>query len=833
MGNRFKDCIALFSQGDTQSLFKYSKHALEKEMLRVDNKGHISMRKHPESLGAALTHPYISTDFSEAQLELITPPFHSIPKVIDFLSDLERFIVNRIDDEMFWPFSMPCILPTEGKLPLAKYGPSSEGQNRELYRRGLAYRYGGKMQTMSGIHYNFSFSEEFWDYFSCRSLSSDDRKSFISNSYLHIVRNFLRWGWLHTYFFGTSPWVDKSYFEKEPAFLKLHKNRIYYGDYATSIRLSTLGYYSKGQAQKRIRFNGLEEYIRDLEYAVSTPYDAFQRLGVFRNGERRQLNANILQQESEHYSRIRPKPNIIPGCRPLDVLKGTGVSYLEIRAVDLDPFELGGIRGDQLHFLYAFIVYCLFKGSKPIGLSEQKEIIENQSKMSLKGRYPKLKLRREGKPILMREWAQAILKEMDTVAQLLDEQLGVEFYSRALERQKAKLEDSKLTPSFRIQEELIKGNKTMAVLAREFTEKHIGVLKEKKMSHSMEKMLSEECVKSLQKKKEQQVYDDFILKGYEDLETSTQMIIREAIKRGIYVEVLDRNDNFIRLKKGKKEEFVRQATETSKDSIITYFLMANKFVTKNRLLKKGFSVPLGKVYTSKKEAIEAYDEHRSRKVVVKPNSTNYGVGISFISPHDKKAYQCALEEAFKLDKEVIVEEFCSGKEYRFLVINNKVVAACRRIPANVIGDGKSTVNELVKAKNADLNFYKIEKYRIRLGKRECIRLASQGLGPKSIPKKGKQIFLRKNSNVSTGGDSIDVTDLIPKVYKDLAVRAVKDFKATFCGIDIIITDLEAKPSKGNYKIIELNYNPALFLHRYPIEGKTRYIEKDVLDALGF
>ncbi len=328
---------------------------------------------------------------------------------------------------------------------------------------------------------------------------------------------------------------------------------------------------------------------------------------------------------------------------------------------------------------------------------------------------------------------------------------------------------------------------------------------------------------------------DFQTKGYEDLELSTQVIIKEAIFRGIEVEVLDRKENFIRLTKEQKVEYIRQATETSVDSYVTALLMGNKGVTKKVLSEAGIRVPKGKVYDSRKKAFHDYPLI-SKKQVVKPKTTNYGIGISIVEANDKAMFSDALTEAFKHDSSVIVEEFLKGKEYRFLVIGDQVAAVLHRVPANVTGNGTQSIKELVEIKNKDTRRGKgyitpLEK--IELGNVELEVLQSRGFDEDSVPEKGKVVFLRKNSNISTGGDSIDFTDEVHEAYKKIAVQAAKIAGAKICGVDMLIQDVRECPAENNYGIIELNFNPVLYFHDFPFEGENREVEKYVLDLLEF
>ncbi len=833
MSWNYPQIFKLFEENRQHELFLHSKHGLEKECLRVNNIAELSQQPHPNFMGSSLTHPYISTDFSEAQLEFITSTFNNEKKAIQHLKNLQKYTFDHMKKEWMWPFSSPCLLPKAKDIPLADYGSSKLGEEKKIYRRGLGFRYGRKMQTMSGIHYNFSFSEDFFRLLHNNFDPDTSLQEFINKCYFKIMRNFLRWGWINAYFFGASPAVDRSYFDKPCKQLSLMRHRTLYGEYTTSIRMSALGYYSRVQAQYAISFNDLSFYLQDMKKALSTSSSTFKTIGLFKKNKHLQLNHNVLQIEAEHYSRIRPKAPYGSKLSSVEALKNEGVSFIEIRAVDLDPFDSVGVTEEQLHFLHVLIIDCLFQTSSPITETERKEICYNQNRVTLEGRNPKLKLKKNGKSINFRTWAMEIMNRIEKTAKLLDLNHTDNRYISVLKKQKEKLNDVSLTPSYRIMQQLQKEKISFKEFGLKLAKKHKRASKQYSIPPSFEKEMEKWAVDSNRKQQELEYHDDMFLSGFEDMEISTQMIIREVQNRGIDVTVLDRGDNFIRLKRGSKTELIKQGTKTSKDSLISYLIMENKSVTKQLLREKGLQVPCGRIYYDQKKAFEDYSYFSKKKIVVKPNSTNYGLGISFVNPNSEKEYTLALEKAFKLSDDVLVENFCIGKEYRVLVIDYKVVAVCLREPPHVVGDGIHTIGQLIHKKNFDPNEFKIPKYRIQMGDEESSILKEQGFTFKSIPKKNEKALLRKNSNVSTGGDPVDMTDLLHDDYCQLAIEATRIVRATFCGVDIIIKNPTSKKTSKNHSIIELNFNPALFLHRYPNKGEKRYVEKDVLDALGF
>ena len=330
---------------------------------------------------------------------------------------------------------------------------------------------------------------------------------------------------------------------------------------------------------------------------------------------------------------------------------------------------------------------------------------------------------------------------------------------------------------------------------------------------------------------------NFTTPGYEDLELSTQILIKEALKRDIEVQVVDRKDNFIQLQKGKKIEYIKQATMTSADTYIAPLIMGNKMVTKSILSLHGIRVPYGKVASDIGGAIQLFHEFAGKDIVIKPNSTNFGIAVTIIENNQSRDdYEKGVREAFEHDISVIIEEFIRGKEYRFLIAGDEVIAILHRVAANVTGDGIHTIGELIDEKNNSPlrgEGYTKPLEKIKMGTTEDFFLKLQGKNFSTIPKNEELVFLRINSNISTGGDSIDYTDEIMDSYKKIALRAAHAVGAKICGADIIIQDLHAEPDMNNHGVIELNFNPALHIHNFPFKGKNRHAEKKVLDLLGF
>jgi glutamate--cysteine ligase len=331
---------------------------------------------------------------------------------------------------------------------------------------------------------------------------------------------------------------------------------------------------------------------------------------------------------------------------------------------------------------------------------------------------------------------------------------------------------------------------------------------------------------------------DFTLpKGYEDLEISTQIIIREAISLGIEIEIIDRKENFLRLKKGNKQEFVKEASKTRLDSLMTYLVMENKIASKIVLLENGIRVPRGNHYASLETAIADFEVFKDIKKVIKPATTNFGIGIGIENPNESlDTYTNHLKHAFSFSASVIIEEFIEGPEYRFLVLGGEVAAVCNRVPANVIGDGISSIAQLISEKNKDPRRgegHKTPLERIQMSEIERAILSANGLTFESIPNKEQIVYLRKNSNISTGGDSLDRTEEVHPEFKEIAIRSARAAGAMICGIDIISSQIEKKPDPSTYAILEINFNPVLYIHEFPYQGKSRPVGKKVLELLGF
>jgi len=435
---------------------------LEKESMRVTAQGRLATTPHPVQLGSALTHPHITTDYSESLLEFITPPYSEASATLSFLEDIHRFVYSMLPEgELLLPTSMPIGFDQDEDIPIADYGKSNIGRMKHIYRVGLAYRYGRAMQAIAGVHFNFSVAETLWPLL--REVLPQDHsdKEFRTSAYFSMIRNLHRYGWLLLYLFGASPVVNGQFLKCRggiPAeFTELSPNS--YGmPYATSLRMSDIGYKNKTQTGLHISFNSLEEYVTSLCHAIETPHPPYQAIGVKVQGEYRQLSSNVLQIENEYYSPVRPK-QIAKSCeKPTLALKRRGVRYVEIRALDLDPFAAVGIGQDQIHFLEAFLWFCLLHDSPPINRSENRAINANLLATAQRGRDPKLVLMQEDKAVSLARWASEILEAMEPLCRVMDESLPLPPYLSSLIRQQEKLDRPNLTPSARMLRELRENN---------------------------------------------------------------------------------------------------------------------------------------------------------------------------------------------------------------------------------------------------------------------------------------------------------------------------------------------------------------------------------------
>src|SRR5580704_14473265 len=453
----FERRLAALINGGQPQILQGGRKGVEKESLRVEPSGALAQTMHPRLLGSALTNEHITTDYSESLIELVTPAFTTSWELLQYLLDLHQFVYRHLGDELLWATSMPGSIERDEDIPIAQFGSSHVGQMKTIYRRGLGLRYGRMMQAISGVHFNCSFPLPFWEAYADVFQSHDHGTQFVSARYFDLLRNYRRYGWIVLYLFGVSPVVCKSFLRGRNAGLEDFTANTAYEPYATSLRMSDVGYRNRNQAGLNVSVNSLDEYVRDLTYAISTPHPPYEALGVKVDGEYRQLNANILQIENEYYSFIRPKRVARSGERPTKALQRAGVEYVEVRALDVSAFDPVGVNQNKLRFLEAFLALCLLKESPPIGESEQDSLDKNHVTVARRGREPGLSLWRDGHTVPMLDSARELLDSMSGICDVLDRGDPARPYTQALAIQAAKLADVALTPSARLLTDLSAG----------------------------------------------------------------------------------------------------------------------------------------------------------------------------------------------------------------------------------------------------------------------------------------------------------------------------------------------------------------------------------------
>lgn len=465
--------IAAFGQEQHLSTLGQFGRGIEREALRVLPQGKLSQRGHSKNIGAALTHPNITTDYSETLLEFITPVSYAPETAIAQLEDVQKFTLSQLDDEILWPLSMPCFVDDDNKIPLAQYGKSNIGKMKTVYRQGLKNRYGSMMQVISGIHFNFSFSNDFW--VSLQTIENDNSPldEYISQKYFALLRNYKRFCWLIPYLYGSSPAICGSFLQNKATnlpFKKTEKGYMYL-EYATSLRMSDLGYTNSEQSSLQICYNSLSGYLDGVSNAINLPSKKFAEIGIKVNGEYQQLNSNILQIENELYAPVRPKCVAKVNEKPSEALKNRGVEYVEVRALDVNPFSATGINVEQIRFLDIFLTFCLLEKSPELTCSEQEVSEQNMDNVVVQGRDPKLVLKDNGIDKSITQWGNEIFAKLADIATLLDQAASKEQernsnnYNKALATEFEKINNVNLTPSAKILASVVEHNQSLTQLA--------------------------------------------------------------------------------------------------------------------------------------------------------------------------------------------------------------------------------------------------------------------------------------------------------------------------------------------------------------------------------
>lgn len=722
---------------------------LERESLRINSDNRVAQTPHPETLGSRSFHPYIQTDYSEPQLELITPVAHSTKEARRFLGAITDVAVRSMEKtEYLWPLSMPPVISADD-IQIAQLESDFEYQ----YRVGLAERYGKLLQSMSGIHYNFELGKDLTQQL-FEASDYDDLITFKNALYLKLAQNFLRYRWILTYLYGASSLAEKGFLTEEIGCVR-------------SIRNSNYGYVNAPDVH--ISFSSLEQYVTDIEQAVASG----------------QLSA-----EKEFYSAVR-----LRGAKTSRDFLTKGITYLEFRNFDLNPFEPLAISQETLDTTHLFALALLWLDDMERVDKELAQAADLNNRIALSHPHTPLPAEADASPIL-------------TAMKAIVQHFGLDdYYSQLIAQIEAALQDPRLTLSGKIAEQV-----------EDESLEHFGQ-QQGRLCHDYAWTAP------------------YALKGYENMELSTQMILFDAIQMGLHVEILDEEDQFLKLWHGDHVEYIKNGNMTSKDNYVIPLAMANKVVTKKILDQAGFPVPVGAEFANKEDALRYYGQVTSSAIVIKPKSTNFGLGISiFQEPASLADYEKALDIAFSEDNHVLVEEFVAGTEYRFFILEGKCEAVLLRVAANVVGDGQSTIRELVDQKNQDPlrgRDHRSPLEIINLGDIELLMLEQQGYTPDTVLPEGVQAFLRGNSNISTGGDSIDMTDQMDESYKQLAAAMATAMGAWACGVDLIIPDRTKQASKNepNCTCIELNFNPAMYLHTYTYAGPGQSITPKILRKL--
>ena len=723
---------------------------IERESLRVDRQGKLAHTPHPSCLGARSFHPYIQTDFCEFQMELITPVAKSTTEARRFLGAITDVAGRSISkDELLWPLSMPPRINAQ-EIQVAQL----ENEFERHYRNYLAEKYGTKLQAISGIHYNMELGKDLVEALFQES-DQIDIIAFKNALYLKLAQNYLRYRWVITYLFGAAPIAEQGFFDQEVP------------EPVRSFRNSDHGYVNKEEIQ--VSFASLEDYVSAIENYI----------------EQGDLIA-----EKEFYSAVRFR-----GQKVNRSFLDKGITYLEFRNFDLNPFERIGISQDTMDTVHLLLLAFLWLDAP-----------ENVDQALTQGHAlnEKIALSHPLEPLPSEAETQNITTALDQLVQ----HFGLGDYHQGLVKQ---VKDAFADPSQTLAAQLL--------------------------PHIKDKSLADFA---LDKALAYHDYDwtaHYALKGYEEMELSTQMLLFDAIQKGIHFEILDEQDQFLKLWHKDHVEYVKNGNMTSKDNYVVPLAMANKTVTKKILADAGFPVPAGDEFTSLEQGLAYYPLIKDKQIVVKPKSTNFGLGISiFQEPASLDNYQKALEIAFAEDTAVLVEEFIPGTEYRFFILDGRCEAVLLRVAANVVGDGKHTIRELVAQKNA--NPLRGRDHRspleiIDLGDIEQLMLTQQGYTPDDMLPEGKKVNLRRNSNISTGGDSIDVTETMDSSYQELAAAMATSMGAWACGVDLIIPDKTqpASKEKPHFTCIELNFNPAMYIHTYCAEGPGQAITPKILDKL--
>lgn len=494
--------LTLLQNDNTQLLLKGALHGIEKEGLRVNPSGTLSLEPHPQQLGSPLTNSYVTTDFSESLLELITPVFTNPATALNFLKTVHQFTYSHLDEEIIWAGSMPCQIDDVSLIPIAQFGASNIGKMKHVYRVGLEHRYGKMMQSIAGIHYNFSLPKDFWRAYQALQKNQNSLQSFTSSSYFKMIRNFRRHSWLLLFLFGASPAVSRSFVQGKQHNLETMHHDTLFLPYATSLRMSGLGYSTTAQSSLNICFNHLKTYLKSLTEAIHTSYPPYEKIGVKVNGHFRQLSTTVLQIENEYYSDIRPKRIPREEETPLQALRKRGVEYIEVRNTDINPLLPVGIELSQAIFLDTFLISCLLMGDEILCPNECKIVAENQQNVATRGREPNLDLLSLKGRIKLKETGTQLIEQFKLTAELLDQLHNTNIYSQSVNMQLEKLQNPSLTPSAQIIDSLTTSGLEYTEWTMDISKAHKETLQNSSQDKAVLKNLTKQSMESITRQQE-------------------------------------------------------------------------------------------------------------------------------------------------------------------------------------------------------------------------------------------------------------------------------------------------------------------------------------------
>lgn len=763
------DLKEFYKRPEMKALLLRSAIGLEKENIRVHEDGNFVLTPHP--FGNKAKHPFILTDFSESQVEIGTEVCANPDQVYDQLENLHDIVTTTIAVEYS---ETEYLWPISNPPIIAdeKRIPiakyDDENKAKETYREYLADKYGKKIMLYCGIHYNFSFDEQLIFRLHQTLGCRSSIQELKSRIYLTMAKNCYLYSWFPVVMTAASPIFHESFMDSG---IPVGGGR-FLG--YSSMRNSKYGYWNKEEII--LDYKNLDSYISSI-------------VSVVRQGD--------LHSSSEFYTPVRLKPK---GKYLMKNLREQGVNHIELRMFDLNPLCKNGMNKSDMELMEYFLLYLATLPD--FDYTAEWQIISHKNHLnSASYDIDQVNIVMPGRTESLRNAALRLMDEMTEFYRDIDVQQAIDVLNEARKR----IENPELLYSH--------------IIYREIAEKgyvNFGI----------------ECAKEALKKSNEQYY---LLKGFEDLELSTQALIKACLKLGVKYEVLDRKDNFVRLTKDGRTEYVKQATKTSRDNCASILIMRNKYLTKQILREHGISTPRGVVYESKEAALREFYNRPGVACVVKPNFSNYGKGITvFTEPPTFENFEKALEIAFGIGSEVIVEELIPGDDYRFLVIGNVVQAVSKRIPAFVVGDGVRTIRDLVIEKSSDPRRGEAHKRPlsfIGMGAEEALHLELHGMSFMTVPEKDEIVTLRQNSNVSTGGDAIDCTDIVHPSYCKIALEAAQSVGAVFCGVDLITEDITRPADESIFAITELNFNPSIKIHCYPSAGQSRPIGEAVVRFL--